>query len=367
MSRRLVIGTALLGCAAIMFALSSAHDDARTALPQRARLGTEGSVDAVSALLGTRERISDIDLVYQCPSVAAGSAKGVLLLLHGCSHAATDFWPASQSCNECISLPIETAIVAASLARGWATLSVSSVDRASKCWHPARDAPRLAKAVRHARAACGLATEASPVAAIGASSGGHMASLLDMSDIDSIIGVVAQIMPSGAELSPAHLPVRFVHMLRDSRSAQLIREQVSELAAAGVDADEWQVHPTPLTVESFGARGHQTSGIAALPPDTAQAAIAALTAAGLLDARGELVSDPRRSDWRSVLRPVIPASQHDSLVADASAVSEVLNVAWAMHEFTDAYIDESLDWFEERLKAHQAGSPHARTPKAELV
>ena len=196
-------------------------------------MGTEGSVDAASALLGTRERISDIDLVYQCPSVAAGSAKGVLLLLHGCSHAATDFWPASQSCNECISLPIETAIVAASLARGWATLSVSSVDRASKCWHPARDAPRLAKAVRHARAACGLATEASPVAAIGASSGGHMASLLDMSDIDSIIGVVAQIMPSGAELSPAHLPVRFVHMLRDSRSAQLIREQVSEPAPRG--------------------------------------------------------------------------------------------------------------------------------------
>ena len=106
-----------------------------------------------------------------------------------------------------------------------------------------------------------------------------MASLLDMSDIDSIIGVVAQIMPSGAELSPAHLPVRFVHMLRDSRSAQLIREQVSELAAAGVVADEWQVHPTPLTVESFGARGHQTSGIAALPPDTAQAAIAADEAA----------------------------------------------------------------------------------------
>jgi hypothetical protein len=40
------------------------------------------------------------------------------------------------------------------------------------------------------------------------------------------------------------------------------------------------------------------------------------------------------------------------LTADASPLSEVLNVAWAAHEITSDMTAEMLDWFE-----HQLGHP----------
>ena len=39
----------------------------------------------------------------------------------------------------------------------------------------------------------------------------------------------------------------------------------------------------------------------------------------------------------------------DTLVADESAIAEMMNVAYAMHEFTDAGMEATLDFFEERL------------------
>ena len=60
---------------------------------------------------------------------------------------------------------------------------------------------------------------------------------------------------------------------------------------------------------------------------------------------GMLADDPRRTGWWTVLLPHIPSSI-DSLVADESPVSEVLNAAYAMHEFTDMHIDALLDWLD---------------------
>ena len=74
---------------------------------------------------------------------------------------------------------------------------------------------------------------------------------------------------------------------------------------------------------------------------------AVLRRGGELDAAGMLTRDPRASRWRDAVRPVVPASV-DSLVPDASPLSEVLNAAWAYHEFTDAFLDESLDWLDEK-------------------
>jgi hypothetical protein len=56
-----------------------------------------------------------------------------------------------------------------------------------------------------------------------------------------------------------------------------------------------------------------------------------------------LRNDPRRSDWRSVLAP-FAASMGDSMVADKSALSEVLNVAWGMHEMSRDLVKESFEF-----------------------
>ena len=75
--------------------------------------------------------------------------------------------------------------------------------------------------------------------------------------------------------------------------------------------------------------------------EMAEKAFQALRDGGFVDASGFLVDDPRRTNWRDAVRPVVPEAV-DSLVADASPVSEVLNVAWARHEFTDAHLEEQM-------------------------
>ena len=66
-------------------------------------------------LAGIRALVdNEIEVVYQAP---ASTPRGVLLILHGCSHRATDAWPKSDKCPECTGLPIETRVVAEALAR----------------------------------------------------------------------------------------------------------------------------------------------------------------------------------------------------------------------------------------------------------
>ena len=47
--------------------------------------------------------IDDVEVVWQKPE----NAKGVVLLFHGCSHSAGDFWPDAFYCRGCLGLPEE--------------------------------------------------------------------------------------------------------------------------------------------------------------------------------------------------------------------------------------------------------------------
>jgi hypothetical protein len=67
-----------------------------------------------------------------------------------------------------------------------------------------------------------------------------------------------------------------------------------------------------------------------------------LKQAGYIDHNdGRLTLDPRHSDWRSIVQPHIPISQ-DSLTADASPISEVMNAAYGMHEMAREGVEEAL-------------------------
>ena len=290
-------------------------------------------------LAGTRTLVDDeIEVVYQAP---ASTPRGVLLILHGCSHRATDAWPKSDKCPECTGLPIETRVVAEALARNWAVAAVTSHNRRSGCWSQ-RDVDRIAKATGYVR----RVTNAGPATvSLGASSGGSIAVL-----VPGAVACVAQIMASPLELDARHPPVRFVHMSRDTHRAAMIHHQVSVLKERGVDAAELIVEPEPLSAAALFRRGAGPGGAVLPAREMAERAFQALRDGGFVDAGGMLVDDPRRTNWRDALRPVIPEAV-DSLIADASPVSEVLNVAWARHEFTDAHLDASLDWLGEKADA----------------
>ena len=61
-------------------------------------------------------------------------------------------------------------------------------------------------------------------------------------------------------------------------------------------------------------------------------------------------SDPRRSPWRAAARGA-PGCGALPVGADASGLSEVLNVAWAVHEMVSDPVGGALDW----LAAQQRG------------
>jgi len=277
-------------------------------------------------------------MVWQPPPLSE-KKKGIMLLLHGCHHSATDMWPRSESCPRCIGLPIESKIVKESLSRGWVVVSVSSVNRDHKCWHAERDEPRIAIVIDTIQSKTGAPRR---IAAIGASSGGIMATSLYK--IDGIVGVVSQVMST--RVRPDHLPTRFVHMRRDEHRATYIDRQIATLRTKGIDVDQFIVDPHPLTIERFWP------GPGGVPPvptrQLAQDIFAALRRDQIIDASNFLIEDPRQSHWRDILRPIIPPSI-DSLQADASPISEIFNTAYAFHEFTDAFLSQCLDWIESKI------------------
>jgi len=67
----------------------------------------------------------------------------------------------------------------------------------------------------------------------------------------------------------------------------------------------------------------------------------------MIDINDILISDPRVSDWREVVKTAIPhiVPAIDSLRSDESPISELMNLARSQHEITDDFLPEVFDWF----------------------
>ena len=179
----------------------------------------------------------DLEVLWEVPK----KPKRVLFVAHGCSHAGSDFWPASPACKHCLGLPEEVAVRQAALKRGYAVVAVTSFNRESGCWHntaPARseDLRRLPAILRELLGTQALAKL--PLFAFGASSGGSMALRL-AAVMPEVEGVVCQISP----VNPATLeaeggrkfpPTLFVHMAqRDPEKAATVEAALKLLKCGG--------------------------------------------------------------------------------------------------------------------------------------
>ena len=309
-----------------------------------------------------------VEVVWQSPG--RGVPTGVLLLSHGCSHSATDWWPPSSSCPRCTGLPEETRIVAAALQRGMLAIAVSSVDRDTMCWHVAHDAPRVLDALEAVLAGANI-SDAVPRFAMGASSGGAFSALLPTytqpphppwravavqimgvpPDMLSMAPTTSSSSDGNASTPAPYPPSLWVHMPRDAALGELVSSDLAALHAANVTAEEVQVHPLPVTPRFL------TQRIGGLTNETAAAVHVALVGADLLDGAGFLRQDPRRSAWREALAAagVLDANStlagRDTLAPDESALAEVLNLAYAVHEIcgTPEVTDRMLDFFSESV------------------
>ena len=277
-----------------------------------------------------RTSIDGVDVIWQRP--ATDTVRGLLFVAHGCSHSHTDFWLSSPSvCPECLGLPEELAIVDMALLHGLVVVAVSSHDRKSKCWS-FQDGSIVAKVVLELGQRLKLGDK--PIFAFGASSGGSfVGSSLVKALGDRLNGFIAQIAAPQPDLKTAR-PGVYITMNRDVRSDHSAEAAVQKMKEGGVQAKHIRLGPVALNDRFFSDRIHVYNQV------QSEKMVQALRDAKMLDTSGMLKDSPRVSSWRSIVRPLVDKS--DTLRADASPVSEVMNVAYGQHEMSRDGVEEAL-------------------------
>jgi len=300
------------------------------------------------------ERVGgDIETFWQPPHEGT-LVQGILFMAHGCNHQATDFFADTgpdgwklEACHgsrfgRCLGLPEERQLVQEARARGYYVAAVSGTG-SSRCWSHKADPSRVRQALQHIRMQEKLSEDV-PILATGASSGGAFMSSLALAlerppkCVVPQISALASSYGSLETFAAMHVPTLFVHMSEhDPRTAMNVDKQVKELESKGVLAKQLHVAPVPLGEELVPHFGKKQASIVE----------AALQQAGLVQADGRLKQDPRASAWRQApgLRAFMAAT-NDTLVADESSLSELLNVVWARHEFTAKFASQMLDFCE---------------------
>ena len=324
-------------------------------------LTTGDVLQGTMEVVGSRSVLdSGIELVYQAPR--AEQAKGLLLLAHGCSHSGTDWWPRGDLCPTCLGLPVEKSIVLEGLRRGYLVMALSSVNRKRRCWSDS-DMPRAIIAIKWVLSKHNLTAKTFPIHLLGASSGGSFVGHIALRSINvseigagvrekinpfaeiNIRSAVIQIstlrVPSKKNKKlPARPGLLFMHMTRDSFLSSSISAFVRKADSPSVR--EMTLAPKTITPDFFSDKGHLTTV-------DSRTLVQSLMAAGHLSKDGQLLEDPRRSDWRPAASKALPGvvPNIDSLVADESGISELLNMCWAQHEISNDNLHLMYDFMAE--------------------
>ena len=274
-------------------------------------------------------------------------------------------------------MPEELAVVDKALARGYAVVAVSSVGR---CWS-IEDGLRVKSAIDFVLGKKGnTALAGKPVFAFGASSGGAFVGTLPFITpvVDGIISQISSVrlpkLTDKASLSQElrarggrdnFPPTVFSHMSRDEVTSKLVDGAKTYLEGMDVPVRVTKLKPLPIDENFFServrVRGRREAAGGAdgddngtagdegyadkegIDAETSTKMVAALRGAGLLDPSGYLKEDPRSSDWRQTLAPM---ANSDSLRPDESPLSEVLNVAYALHELSADGFEDDVAWLE---------------------
>jgi len=290
------------------------------------------------------EELCGVRTIWQKPSQCeeGGTApKALLFLAHGMCHGAEDFFGEAGFAG----LPEEKRIVAAALSSGFVVVACSSMNRSRKAWRPDDDGPRIAMILHALMEREGFACEGRelPICVLGASNGGAFA--LRLPQWLHVRAIVCQIMSGSIEhmqAQPKMPPVLFVHMPRDERTARGVSSCIEYLQSVGVRAEELLCPPLPIHDAFF----KQRCGFDEIASKTL---VEALRAGDFLMQDSKLADDPRQTEWREVLAP-FAADLGDTLVADRSAIAEVLNVAWARHEITSEGVELMLRFCEDAIQ-----------------
>jgi hypothetical protein len=266
-----------------------------------------------------------------------------MFLAHGCGHSALDFFDPSPSCPRCIGLPEEKKIASAALRAQYLVVAVSSSD---VCWSHYTDIRPVELVIARLRRLHGSAL---PLFGLGASSGGYFIGSLPLYSTSlSFAAICIQIMGlplhllerEGHGQLTAYPPSLWIHMAKDQDTARAVDLATKALRRRGRTTRKISVPELPITEEFFADR-------TGCPTGDSESIWAAFLADGVINSSGFLVEDPRQSAWReSILRsPKLSHYRSSALAADQSAISEEMNVAYALHEITSDYMPQILQFF----------------------
>ncbi|VEU45148.1 unnamed protein product [Pseudo-nitzschia multistriata] len=261
-----------------------------------------------------------------------GRIRGVVVLLHACTHSALKFFaPSEDSCPSCVGLSEEMRLARIVLERGYAALAVTCSNAKSGCWGGHEDVRRIQHALREfwrasvpmeaGRDPGALPAETSaPVYAIGASSGGAMAAKLVAEGVarSATVMVMAlrdQLLDRLLALPHEH-KLYLAPMVRDKGTTNRVRKNYQYItkqqeqrsredpkSTAGnnhhdfqVVLDETSCKPLPVTSHYLWNR------VPGMTLEAAQIIVDVLLRHGHLDPSTHLfLIDPTRSNWRDHL------------------------------------------------------------------
>lgn len=167
---------------------------------------------------------------------------GVALLFHGCTHSARSF----------LLYPEQRRVMRAAAQQGFTVVAFTSSDRESGCWDAEADHPRI-KAALEQLLAQRPGWRDLPFAAFGTSSGGFFLPSLAEDDMPIQLGALVYSISGPVGFHVPRVPSLFVHMPLDARTARVVEASMGLLRGWGIDAEEYQARPLPVTPEFLQA------------------------------------------------------------------------------------------------------------------
>ena len=282
--------------------------------------------------------VDNVEYIWQFPVGGRKAIVAILFVAHGCKHSATDWWPSSIVCPECLGLPEELAIVQNAREHGMIVVSVSSKDRLQKCWRKS-DGPRVAKVLDQIHDSFGVHL---PIFGFGSSSGAEMVGYIlpnAMSALDKdtlrLCGIISQNKVPNDHYD-RDIPATYITLPHGGLATKL-----DDYVARKRKGPTKLIHLPPSVIGPLYFYDRMPDK--RLSMETSQQIYEQLSQAKLIDETGAVLKDPKTKTkvWQPLLAPLV---MNDTLIPDESAVFEIYNMAYGHHQTTRDGVNDALDW-----------------------
>jgi len=311
---------------------------------------------------------TDVEIFWQRPATA--EVKGVMFGATGCFHQGGDFFEhlnADESefegckhskLRRCQGLPENVYLNKYARERGYLFLTITPSGMNS-CWDHEQDPARIHAALDQVLKIEGLPADL-PMFATGASQGGYL--MYDLQAYDQIKNLKC-IAPQAAEMKykthKEHLPTMILWMPRDFNLTNPIQGDLEYLRSRKLRVAERTPHPWSVS-HLMKERGY--------PDEITDEVVKRLKKAKSPFAQkgkmkfahkpmtetGYIVDHPGTDSWW--IRPIaqyLGSRQNDTLVKDHSKFHQIMQTAYAEHEFTAEYTDHIIDFCEDHEKSDE--------------